>query len=112
MQDQPTDRSDDSPAGPPPGGITLFWRPACGFCAVLRRDLASSGLPIVEVDIWEDPAAAAVVRSVAKGNETVPTVVIGAIDDPDRVGLVNPSAAQVVDAVSRHAPHLLPDGGR
>jgi hypothetical protein len=40
-------------------------------------------------NIWEDETAAAVVRSVARGNETVPTVVIAG------VGLVNPSAAQV-----------------
>ncbi|MDQ2678021.1 MAG: NrdH-redoxin [Actinomycetota bacterium] len=90
--------------------ITLFWRPACGFCAVLRRDLESSGLPIVEVNIWDDPEAARVVQRLANGNETVPTVLIGTIDDPDHVGLVNPSAAQVLDAVATHAPHLRADG--
>ena len=29
-----------------------------------------------EVNIWKDPAAAAFVRSVADGNETVPTVTV------------------------------------
>jgi len=41
------------------------------------------------------------VRSVADGNETVPTVVIGPI------GLVNPSIKQVKAALEEHAPHLL-----
>lgn len=100
MDDQATFGSDDT--------VTLFWRPACGFCASLRRDLEGSGLPIVEVDIWSETNAAAVVQSIANGNETVPTVLIGAADDPTRVGLVNPSAAQVFAAVAARAPHLLP----
>jgi hypothetical protein len=29
------------------------------------------------VDIWRDPSAAATVRGIADGNETVPTVVVG-----------------------------------
>jgi mycoredoxin len=32
---------------------------------------------MVEINIWEDPQAAARVRSVANGNETVPTVFVG-----------------------------------
>jgi hypothetical protein len=35
------------------------------------------GLAPREVNIWADPSAAATVRSLAGGNETVPTVVIG-----------------------------------
>jgi len=52
-------------------------------------------------NIWEDPNDAAIVRSIADGNETVPTVVIGP------VGLVNPSVKQVKAALAEHAPHLL-----
>jgi glutaredoxin len=40
------------------------------------------------VTIWRDPDAAAFVRSVASGNETVPTVVIGGqsvVNPPPRV---------------------------
>ena len=66
--------------------------------------LESTDLPLVEINIWEDPRAAATVRSLANGNETVPTVVIG------EIAMVNPSAAQVMDAVADHAPHLLGAG--
>ena len=53
-------------------------------------------------DIWADERAAAFVRSVANGNETVPTVRIG----PE--SMVNPSAKQVLTMLAEHAPHLLP----
>ncbi len=87
--------------------LTLFWRPACGFCSSLRRQLAGTDLAVREVNIWDDPDAAAIVRSFARGNETVPTVVVGALDSDGAVGLVNPSGAEVLAAVAEHAPHLL-----
>lgn len=87
----------------PPDRIDLYWRPGCGFCSSLRRGLDKAGIERVEHDIWSDPDAAAVVRSVANGDETVPTVVIG------DVGLVNPRAREVVATLREHAPHLLPD---
>jgi mycoredoxin len=72
--------------------ITLYWRPRCLFCIRLRRTLNRLGIGRAEVNIWQDPAAAAVVRAHAGGNETVPTIVIG------NLALVNPSAAEVVAA--------------
>ena len=54
-----------------------------------------------ERNIWDNPDDAAIVRSIADGNETVPTVVIGP------VGLVNPSVKQVKATLAEHAPHLL-----
>jgi len=87
-----------------PEQIDLYWRPGCGFCSILRRQLDKLGIERVEHDIWADPADAAVVRRHAGGNETVPTVVIG------EIGLVNPSATAVVEVLAEHAPHLLPDG--
>ena len=57
--------------------------------------LQQAGVPFVPVNIWEDPEAAAFVRSVARGNETVPTVTAG-----DTV-MVNPSASQVIAAAKR-----------
>ena len=87
-----------------PRQIDLYWRPGCGFCMMLRRKLDQLGVERVEHDIWSDPAAAAIVRRHANGNETVPTVVVG------DVGLVNPSAQQVLDLVQATAPHLLPAG--
>lgn len=70
--------------------IDLYWRPGCGFCERLRRDLDAAGIERTEHNIWNDPEAAAVVRRHARGNETVPTVVIGG-----RTGLVNPTAYDV-----------------
>ena len=67
----------------------VYWRPHCGFCARLFRGLAAAGIDHDQRDIWEDPEAAAFVRSVAGGHETVPTVTVG-----DRV-LVNPAVEDV-----------------
>ena len=84
--------------------VHFYWRRGCGFCAMLRRGLDKLGIETVDHDIWADPDDAAVVRSHANGNETVPTVVIG------DVGMVNPSARQVAEHLEQYAPHLLPEG--
>ncbi len=84
--------------------IQFFTRPGCGFSASLRRRLRRLDLPVEYHDIWSDPSAAAFVRSVARGNETVPTVVIG------DVVLVAPGMRQVIAAAEAHAPQLLPPG--
>jgi len=46
-----------------------------------------------EVNIWEDPAGAAFVRSITGGDETVPTVRIGA------QSLVNPSPRRLLGMI-------------
>ncbi|TVT53621.1 NrdH-redoxin [Amycolatopsis rhizosphaerae] len=84
--------------------VEFYWRPGCPFCMMLRADLDHSGLPLREVNIWEDPEAAARVRSVADGNETVPTVFVGP------VGMVNPDLDEILAAVRVHAPELLGAG--
>jgi glutaredoxin len=83
--------------------VHVYWRPGCPFCGILRRGLSGRGIATIEHDIWSDPEAAAVVRSYAGGNETVPTVVIGS------TGMVNPSAKAVAEFLAAHAPHLLPN---
>jgi mycoredoxin len=83
--------------------VTVYWRPGCPFCARLRQDLRVMGLPAEEVNIWADPAAAARVRSLAGGNETVPTVVIG------ERAFVNPPASEVLAQVRRAVPGFTPD---
>lgn len=93
-------RVDPSPAS----AVEVYWRPGRGFCSTLLRGLRRSGLPLRAVDIWRDPEAAALVRSLAGGNETVPTVVIGAH------ALVNPTVEEVLAAIADQAPHLLPTG--
>ena len=82
--------------------LVFYWRPGCPFCTILERGLDQRGIPLEKRNIWHDPAAAAAVRAVADGNETVPTVMV------DDVAMVNPSAAEVEAVVARLAPHLLP----
>ena len=82
--------------------VDFYWRGGCGFCSRLRRGLDAAGVELVEHDIWADDEARAFVRSVARGYETVPTVVVAG------VALVNPSAAEVVarldDSAAEDAP--------
>lgn len=87
----------------PTDAITFYWRPGCGFCLMLDRRLSRLGVPVEKRNIWDEPESAAFVRSVANGNETVPTVVVG-----DHA-MVNPSIDHVVAALHEHAPHLVPD---
>lgn len=70
--------------------VTMYWRPGCGFCSMLRRDLTKLGVAFAEINIWDEPDAAAFVRSVANGNEIVPTITVGG------AALVNPAAAEVL----------------
>ena len=69
----------------------FYWRPSCGFCMSLRSQLERAGVALEERNIWESDEDAAFVRSVANGNETVPTVVVRGR------ALVNPSAREVVE---------------
>ncbi|WP_433513010.1 glutaredoxin domain-containing protein [Nonomuraea sp. CA-143628] len=84
-------------------GVVLYWRPGCKYCMRLRTRLRFTRLWHAEVNIWQDPEAAAFVRSVANGNETVPTVTVAGKT------MVNPSKDQLLEAVKMEAPHLLPD---
>ena len=83
-------------AGSPPT-VTVYWRPGCGFCMALRRQLERQGIAHDLVNVWEDPEGSAAVRAVNRGNELVPTVAVG-----DR-WLSNPSARQVLDALAADA---------
>jgi len=92
-----------------PDALDVYWRPGCPFCSSLKRSLKRRKVPMRFHNIWEDPAAAAVVRKAARGNETVPTVVIG-----DHA-LVNPTPQAVEALIAQVAPGLLealPNGGR
>jgi mycoredoxin len=83
--------------------VTVYWRPGCPYCARLRQDLRVLGVRAREINIWADESAAATVRELAGGNETVPTVVIG-----DR-GFVNPPASTVLAELRRVTPGFTPD---
>lgn len=74
--------------------VTLYWRPRCLYCIRLRWQVRRARLTVREVNIWKDPEAAARVRQITGGDETVPTVTIG------MTALVNPSVAELLAAVS------------
>lgn len=74
--------------------VIVYSRPGCPYCYLLRLGLRRRGLAFTEVNIRNDPDAAAAVRAVADGNETVPTVHVGG------QWLVNPSA-ETVDRLAR-----------
>jgi mycoredoxin len=78
-------------------GVVMYWRPGCMFC----MSLLFTRLRYTRRNIWRDKDAAAFVRSVADGNETVPTVTVAGH------AMVNPSKRQLLDAVREYAPHLL-----
>jgi glutaredoxin-like protein len=74
--------------------VEVYWRPGCPFCASLRTRLKLARIRTRQVNIWDDPEAAARVRSVAGGNETVPTVFVG------DVALVNPTVKDIKRALA------------
>lgn len=78
--------------------VEVLWRPGCLFCSRLRSGLRRAGIETVERNIWSDPDAAARVRAVTGGDETVPTVIVG------NRALVNPSVSEVVSAVRAEFP--------
>ena len=81
--------------------VVIYWRPDCVFCLDLLLRLRWTRLRYRKVDIRKDPGAKAFVRSVAGGNETVPTVVVAGR------ALVNPSKRQLLGVVREHAPRAL-----
>ncbi|MFG1681509.1 glutaredoxin domain-containing protein [Nonomuraea sp. NPDC049269] len=85
-------------------GVVVYWRPGCKYCMRLRMRLRFTRLRHAEVNIWRDPDAAAFVRSVADGNETVPTVTVAG------KAMVNPSKRRLFAAIRTDAPHLLSQG--
>lgn len=66
---------------------TTTW---CGYCQRLKAQLGREGIDFKEIDIESSPDAAARVRAVNDGNETVPTV-----EFDDRTTMTNPSIGEV-----------------
>ncbi|MFB7931530.1 glutaredoxin domain-containing protein [Streptomyces sp. NPDC056039] len=87
------------------GGVVIYWRPLCTYCMKLLTQLRFTRLRYTKVNIWRNPDAAAFVRSVAGGNETVPTVTVAGR------AMVNPSKRELLEAVEAYAPHLLRENG-
>jgi mycoredoxin len=70
--------------------ITMYSTTWCGYCRRLKSAFDREGVLYKEVNIEEDPEAAAFVMGVNGGNATVPTLRF-----EDGSALTNPSLAQV-----------------
>ena len=79
--------------------VVIYWRPDCPYCLDLLLRLKFTRLRYRKVDIRKDAGARAFVRSVADGNETVPTVVVAG------QAMVNPSKRQLIEVARARAPH-------
>ncbi|MFJ7243903.1 glutaredoxin domain-containing protein [Kitasatospora sp. NPDC098652] len=98
MTDAASGATADGVAGA--GEVVLYWRPLCTYCMKLRFGLLFTRLRysrrFTRVNIWKDQDAAAFVRSVADGNETVPTVSVAGRP------MVNPSLRQLLAAAREY----------
>jgi mycoredoxin len=88
----------DGAPGATAAPVTVYWRPGCAYCARLRWGLRRLKVSTEELNIWTNPTAAAFVRSVNGGDETVPTVVVGGHT------LVNPTPRRVKRELERRFP--------
>ena len=70
--------------------VTMFSTPWCGYCVRLKQQMTREGIAFTEVDIEQDPTAAALVEQVNGGNQTVPTLLF-----PDGSAATNPSLKEV-----------------
>ncbi|WP_370634417.1 mycoredoxin [Actinotalea sp. Marseille-Q4924] len=75
---------------PETGTVTMFSTTWCGYCRRLKGQMDDAGIAYTEVNIEEQPDAAAFVEEVNGGNQTVPTVLF-----PDGTAATNPSLAEV-----------------
>ncbi|GIH91372.1 mycoredoxin [Planobispora siamensis] len=73
--------------------LTVYTTTWCGPCKRLKAQLTREGISYEEIDIEQNPDAAAFVMSVNNGNQTVPTVVVNST--AGKVSLTNPSVAEV-----------------
>ena len=70
--------------------VTMYTTTWCGYCSRLKAQMTREGIEFVEVDIEQDPTAAALVESVNGGNQTVPTLLF-----PDGSTATNPPIKEV-----------------
>ncbi|MDN5724524.1 MAG: hypothetical protein L0G99_01150 [Propionibacteriales bacterium] len=56
--------------------VVIFWRPGCGYCARLKRELGADGAKAEWANIWAHDQAMTLVKAANNGDETVPTVKI------------------------------------
>lgn len=74
--------------------VVVYTRPGCPYSAKLRLGLKMRRIAFRQVDVWQDPAASDLVKSVNDGDELVPTVEVGGRY------LSNPSVREVREAMA------------
>ena len=74
---------------------TMYATTWCGYCRRLKTQMDSEGIAYVEVNIEEDPAAAAFVEQANGGNQTVPTLLF-----QDGSTATNPSLKEVRERIA------------
>jgi mycoredoxin len=70
--------------------VTMYSTTWCGYCRRLKLLMDQAGIAYDEVNIEQDPEAAAYVESVNGGNQTVPTIRF-----EDGTAMTNPPFAAV-----------------
>ena len=83
-----------------PAAVTMYSTTWCGYCRRLKSQMQREGIEYTEINIEEDPLAAAFVEKANGGNQTVPTVRIVPTDGGSEVVMTNPSLAQVKQALA------------
>lgn len=78
--------------------FTMYSTSWCGYCQRLKSQLKREGITFSEVNIEEQPEAAAIVERVNGGNQTVPTLVYA-----DGTAQTNPSVRQVQEKLASFA---------
>jgi len=75
--------------------FVMYSTQGCGYCKRLKSMLNADGIAFTEIDLEQDPEAAAIVERVNNGNQTVPTLVFS-----DGESMTNPSVAKVKEKLA------------
>ena len=82
--------------------VTVFWRPGCGFCMALERQLADTDLTIHYRNIWEDPVFEEELIS-ETGRRVVPVL---RVIDKGRASRWIPESRDIIEyLVNHHSPN-------
>ncbi|WP_083470008.1 glutaredoxin domain-containing protein [Herpetosiphon geysericola] len=80
----------------PPNPIRMYGHARCPAVPPVRGMLNRAGVPYVYINIHNDPAAAALVRQINHGNESVPTLIF-----PDESTLTEPTTRQLRERLAQ-----------
>lgn len=84
--------------------VVVLWRPGCAYSAQLHRDLERAHRHVTWVNIWRDPAAAAICRRLNCGEEQVPTAMIVDRSQP-RPTVIPATLDGILQAIREIRPH-------